>query len=348
MITLRTKAFDLPLRHVFTIARGSVEVQRTLIVEVSGDGLYGYGEATENAFYGATLDSIASHIKRVERLVDAGSPDQAIDLLPAVAREIGGCDRHRASCALCAIDTALHDLWGKWHGQPLHKIWGLQQRGAPLSNLTIGIDAIPKMVEKLEEEPRWPVYKVKLGTPNDIEIIRRLRRHTRAPFRVDANCGWTASQTIELAPQLQQLGVELIEQPLPPEDVDGMRRVYAESTLPVFADESCVHESDVDACAGCFHGVNIKLVKCGGLAPARRMIRHARDLGLRVMMGCMTESTVGISAIAQVLPELDFVDMDGAALLSEDIARGARVENGRCNLPPGNGAGIELLQGPLA
>jgi len=147
---------------------------------------------------------------------------------------------------------------------------------------------------------------------DDLKIVRELRKHTTALFRVDANCGWTAEQTIEFAPALKELGVEFIEQPLPPEDVDGARRAFAKSALPLIADESCIVEADVDRCAGAFHGINIKLTKCGGLAPARRMAARARALGLQLMVGCMTESSVGISAIAQLLPLLDYVDMDGA------------------------------------
>jgi L-alanine-DL-glutamate epimerase-like enolase superfamily enzyme len=203
------------------------------------------------------------------------------------------------------------------------------------------------MVDKLREMPGWPIYKVKLGTADDLGIVRELRRHTDALFRVDANGGWTVERTIELAPALRDLGVEFIEQPLAPEDRDGARRVYQESVLPVLADESCVTEADVDRCAGLFHGINIKLVKCGGLAAARRMIDRARELELKVMIGCMTESTVGISAVAQLLPLVDYADIDGAALLAADIATGVRVDRGRCIYPAAGGTGAQLLAGPL-
>jgi L-Ala-D/L-Glu epimerase len=162
-------------------------------------------------------------------------------------------------------------------------------------------------------------------------------------FRVDANCGWTRDQTLRFAPALRDLGVEFIEQPLPADRWEDMRRVCAEGALPVIADESCLTEEDVERCQGHFHGVNIKLVKCGGLTPARRMIARARELRLQVMVGCMTESTVGISAIAQLLPLLDYVDMDGAALLAEDIATGVTVERGICRYPQRPGCGVELI-----
>jgi L-alanine-DL-glutamate epimerase-like enolase superfamily enzyme len=204
------------------------------------------------------------------------------------------------------------------------------------------------MVEKLLEMPGWPVYKIKLGTADDLGIIRELRRHTGAPFRVDANGGWTAEQTIEFAPALKEMNVEFIEQPLPASDRAGAQRAYERSALPLFADESCAVEDDVERCVGLFHGVNIKLVKCGGLAAARRMALRARELGLKVMAGCMTESTVGISALAQLLPLLDYVDMDGAVLLAKDIASGVRLDRGQCIYPSENGTGVQLLDGPLS
>src|SRR5688572_18865908 len=184
------------------------------------------------------------------------------------------------------------------------------------------------VVKILLEMPGWPIYKIKLGTKYDLDIVRELRKHTDAAFRVDANCGWTADEAIANSHELATLGVEFIEQPLPANEWDAMKRVHCESELPIIADESCIAESDVERCVGHFHGVNVKLVKCGGLTPARRMAVRARELGMKAMVGCMTESTVGISAIAQLLPLLDYVDMDGAALLAEDIASGVKVERG--------------------
>ena len=241
---------------------------------------------------------------------------------------------------------AAHDLWAKRQAQPLHRLWGLDPAAGPASNYTIGIDTPERMVQKLAEVPEWPIYKIKLGTDRDLEIVRELRRHTDKPFRVDANCGWSVKQAIDFSGPLADLGVEFIEQPLAAED-PGMTEVRRHSALPVFADESCGVEADVDACAGRFHGINIKLVKCGGLAPARRMIARARELGLDVMCGCMTESSVGISALAQIVPQLDFVDMDGAALLASDIASGVVVEGGLRRYPDRPGTGVELLDGPL-
>lgn len=342
---LNYKKFDLPLRHVFTISRGSVKVQETLIVQLEHDGYYGYGEATTNSFYGATIANMSATIESVRSIIEQGSPDDPLPLVGLLAASVP--QEKYANFALNALDLAIHDLWGKLRGAPVYKLWGLSIDKIPDSDYTIGIDTPEKMVAKMQEMPGWPVYKIKLGTKDDLTIVRELRKHTDALFRVDANCGWTAEQTIEFAPLLKELGVEFIEQPLPPDDVNGARRAFQNSALPLIADENCIVEADVDKCAGAFHGINIKLVKCGGLAVARRMAARARELGLQVMAGCMTESTVGISALAQLLPLLDYVDMDGAVLLAKDVATGVRLDRGRCIYPNVNGTGVEMLEGPF-
>lgn len=330
--------FDLPLRHVFTIARGSTHVSRTLIVELRHEGLRGFGEAGENSFYGAAIENMQAVLERVRpRLESAGLVEPAA-LWGEMKSEL-----ESNSFAQCALDMAAWDLWGKAHGQPLWKLWGLQCQNLPATDYTIGIDTIDVMVRKLQEFPDWPIYKIKLGTPNDLAIVRELRRHTAATFRVDANCAWTAEEAVRNSAVLKDLGVEFVEQPLAPDDWKGMERAYAQSALPVIADESCQREADVDRCATCFHGVNVKLVKCGGLTPARRMLARARQLGLKTMVGCMTESSVGISAIAQLLPMLDYVDMDGALLLAQDIASGVTIHQGVVRFPAENGCGVRLL-----
>jgi L-alanine-DL-glutamate epimerase-like enolase superfamily enzyme len=342
---LSYQKFDLPLKHVFTISRGSVSVQETLIVQLAEGGKFGYGEATTNSFYGATIPNMTSAIDSVRSILEQATLDGPLQIIDQVARKLP--KERFAKFALNAIDQAVHDLWGKLRGAPVYRMWGLTTDKIPQSDYTLGIDTPEKMVAKMEEMPGWPVYKIKLGTADDLGIVRELRKHTNALFRVDANCGWTAEQTIEFAPAMKELGVEFIEQPLPPEDVDGARRAFAKSVLPLIADENCVVEDDVERCAGAFHGINIKLVKCGGLATARRMAKRARQLDLKVMAGCMTESTVGISALAQLLPLLDYVDMDGAVLLAKDIATGVRLDRGTCIYPNANGTGVELIGGPI-
>jgi L-alanine-DL-glutamate epimerase-like enolase superfamily enzyme len=344
---LTYRQFDLPLKHLFTISRGSVAIQPTLVVQLSADGEFGYGEATTNPYYGATIENMWEAIESVRTLLEhRARPDDPLPLIAQIANKLPKDDF--AMFALSALDQAIHDLWGKLRGAPVYRLWGLSIDKVPMSDYTLGIDTPEKMVAKLHEMPGWPVYKIKLGTDDDLGILRELRRHTDATFRVDANCGWTADQTIELSAAMKDLGVEFIEQPLPAEDLDGARRAFEHSALPLVADESCLTEEDVDRCAGLFHGINIKLVKCGGLAAARRMIKRARELGLKVMVGCMTESTVGISALAQLLPLLDYVDMDGAVLLAQDIATGVRLIRGKCIYPNVNGTGVQLISGPLA
>jgi L-alanine-DL-glutamate epimerase-like enolase superfamily enzyme len=344
---LTYQQFDLPLKHLFTISRGSVAVQSTLVVQLSSDGQFGYGEATTNSYYGATIENMSGAIESVRPIIeDCSRIDDPLPLIAAIAKKRTKDDF--AMFALSALDQAIHDLWGKLREAPVYRLWGLSTDKVPMSDYTLGIDTPEKMVAKLHEMPGWPIYKIKLGTDDDLAILRELRRHTDATFRVDANCGWTPEQTIDLSAAMKEMGVEFIEQPLPAEDVEGARRAFEHSVLPLVADESCLTEEDVDRCAGCFHGINIKLVKCGGLAAARRMIKRARELGLKVMVGCMTESTVGISALAQLLPLLDYVDMDGAVLLASDIATGVRLVRGKCIYPNANGTGVQLIGGPLA
>ncbi|MHB1037981.1 MAG: dipeptide epimerase [Pirellulales bacterium] len=330
--------FDLPLRHVFTISRGSTHVQKTLVVELRQGDMRGYGEAVDYPFYGATIENMTAALEQVRPQLEAADLDDPASLWQRLRPMLG-----ENSFAQCALDCAAYDLWGKLRGQPVWKLWGLSLDRLPPSDYTIGIDAIETMVAKLREFPGWPVYKIKLGTPDDLAIVRQLRKHTVAAFRVDANCAWGVEETIRNAAALAELGVEFIEQPLDPADRDGAQEVFRRSALPIIADESCQRESDVDRALGCFHGINIKLIKCGGLTPARRMIARARELGLSVMVGCMTESTVGISAIAQLLPLLDYADMDGAVLLARDIATGVTIDRGRACYSDENGCGVRLV-----
>lgn len=333
------KDIHLPMRHAFTISQGTTTVQHNLLVELRQDGVSGYGEgASSHAYKAFTAESMRAALEEARQAIEQqtlGNPAALWErLLPVL-----GHNRF----ALCALDEAAHDLWGKLKGQPVWRLWGLELKDMPLSDYTIGIDSIEKMVAKMKEFDGWPIYKIKLGTGNDLDIVRELRKHTDAVFRIDANTAWSAEQTIAIAPELKSLGVEFLEQPLPAGDWDGMKRVFKECALPVIADESCLVEEDVDRCHEFFHGVNIKLTKAGGLTPGKRMIERARELGLQVMVGCMNESTVGISAIGQLLPLLDFVDMDGAVLIAEDIASGVHLDKGRAVFPDTNGNGITMF-----
>lgn len=329
---------DLLLKHPFTISRSTITTQPTVIVQLSDGTHSGFGEATTNDYYGMSSQRIVAAIESVRSEIESTTRLDPVELWARLRDKLPD-----DPFGLCAIDQAAYDLWGKQANASVHQLWKLDINHLPPSNFTIGIDTIANMILKLQEVPDWPVYKIKLGTSDDLKIITELRQHTKAIFRVDANCGWTVDETLANAKQLRELGVEFIEQPLPAGDTAGSEHVYQHSLLPIIADESCITEHDVISCKNRFHGVNIKLVKCGGLTPARRMIKQARQLDLKVMVGCMTESTVGISAIAQLLPLLDFVDMDGAELLAADIASGVKVERGVCHYSQLPGSGVKLL-----
>ncbi|XLS27781.1 dipeptide epimerase [Flavobacteriaceae bacterium M23B6Z8] len=337
-MVLELREYQLQLAHTFSISRESHDSQPSLIVSLHHEGKTGYGEATANSYYRMTTEVMKNEIEAVRHQIEGlplSHPEAFYEQLQELAL---------SNFTLCALDQAVYDLYGKLKNKPLHKLWGTTTDQYPVTNYTIGIDSIEKMLEKMKEKP-WPIYKIKLGTDHDVEIVRALRKHSEAVFRIDANCAWSAEETIQNAVALQKLGVEFLEQPLKADDWEGMSEVKKHCVLPVIADESCIVEKDVDACADYFDGVNIKLVKCGGLSPARRMINNAKQKGLKVMVGCMTESTVGISAIAQLLPQLDYVDMDGAMLLKEDIASGVRIEEGgKVIFPEEGGSGIHLWQ----
>ncbi|WP_020530501.1 dipeptide epimerase [Flexithrix dorotheae] len=331
----------LVLKHPFKIAHDSRESQETVIVELRENSFSGFGEATTNKYYKITAEYISKSLEEVRGFLASYQFETPEKLWEELNQRIG-----KNSFALCALDEAAYDLYGKIHGKPVYQLWNSNQANNPLTNFTIGIDSIENMTKKLQEQP-WPLYKIKLGTSEDIEIIKALRKVTDAVFRVDANCAWTTEETIQNSKEMAELGVEFIEQPLAADNWEGMKKVFQKSALPIIADESCIKENDVEKCYGYFHGVNIKLTKCGGLTPARRMIKKAEELGLKKMVGCMTESTVGISAIAQLLPQLDYVDMDGALLLKSDIASGVTIENGIVKYGKENGSGVTLLKETL-
>lgn len=336
-MNLHVQGLDLPLKHRFTIAHQSREVQETLIVRLEETGLFGLGESTTNPFYGITLDNMQEALEKFKPILLGGKWNT-----PAELWELGKEIFRDNPFAQCALDQAAWDLYTKKQGKKLYEYLDLNPQSIPTTNFTIGIDTVEKMCAKLREV-EWPIYKIKLGTDQDLEIVRELRKNTNSIFRVDANCAWTVDQAISYSEELALLGVEFIEQPLAKDNLEGMREVFAQSKLPVIADESCISESDVEKCQGRFHGVNIKLVKAGGVTPALRMIQKAKALGMKTMVGCMTESSVGISAIAHIAPLLDYVDMDGAMLLAKDPAKGVRIFPDEVLFPEGPGIGAELL-----
>ncbi|MEZ6133153.1 MAG: dipeptide epimerase [Planctomycetaceae bacterium] len=330
---------NLPLAHEFTIARGSITTQPSLIVELEHDGLRGYGEVTENSFYGHTFASITASLRKAVGHLDEYVTASPLELWPKMLDIVD-----RDMFALSALDMAAHDLHGRRLGIPTWQDWGLEWTDVPDSSYTIGIDTIDNMVAKLNERPGWSLYKIKLGTSQDIQIVTELRKHTDAVFRVDANCGWTAEEAIVNSRALAELNVEFIEQPLPVSAARGDKaRLAAESVLPIIADEDCQTLHDVARCVEFFHGVNVKICKCGGLTPALQMLRDTRGLSMKTMVGCMVESSIGISGAAQLLPLLDYADLDGAVLLKDEPASGATVVNGTVTLSDLPGCGGQLL-----
>lgn len=335
-LTIHT--YNLKLEHTFAISREARNVQETLIVTLEDQGFVGYGEATSSSYYGETRIGMAAILEGLKQVVEAYSFDT-----PELFWNYMHPFLRKFPFVLSALDSAAHDLYGKKKNLPLYKLWGLKIDKLPISTYTIGIDSIENMVDKLKAKP-WPIYKIKLGTKQDIEIVKALRKHTDAPFRIDANCAWTPVETVDTSFVLKDLGVEFIEQPLPREmGLRGHKKVLKHGALPIIADESFRGAEDLADCVRRFHGINIKLVKCGGLTPALKIIKQARQLGLKIMIGCMTESSIGISAAAQLLPLVDYADLDGAILLKKDIAKGVTLENGVVSYSGGAGIGAELL-----
>lgn len=333
---VKFKAFDLLFHYPFTISKGTKMHQPTLVVELEYFGVKGYGEAPAISYYNIPVEKMVADLERKKQFVEKfafADPERYWHYLHHLFP--------MNPFMVCALDMAGWDLYGKLKGKQLRNLWGLDVSKSPVTDYTIGIDTIEIMVAKMKEKP-WPIYKIKVGVDNDIETVAELRKHTDAIFRVDANAGWTLDQALEKIPLLKELGVEMVEQPLAKDNWEGMKTLFAQSPLPLFADESCVAEADVEKCYGHFHGINIKLTKCSGITPARRMIEQARTLNMNVMIGCMNETSVGTAAIAQLAPLADYVDMDGPLLLAEDIAIGITFDNGRICYNDLPGLGITI------
>jgi L-alanine-DL-glutamate epimerase-like enolase superfamily enzyme len=335
-------SYNLRFKYPFTISKGTKTHQPILIVSVEQFGITGYGEAPAITYYGIPVEKMIADLELKKPIIEKFAftdPSRFWHFLHHLIPD--------NPFLVCALDIAAWDLYGKIQKKPLYACWKLDISEGPLTDYTIGIDTIEKMLEKMQAKP-WPVYKIKLGTADDANIMRTVRKHTNAVLRVDANSGWTLQQALNLIPVLNECGVELIEQPLAKEDLTGMRVLFEKSTIPLIADESCVSEQDIEKCHGLFHGINIKLTKCSGITPALRMIETARKLGMKVMAGSMNESTIGSSAIGHLLPLLDYVDMDGILLLDEDIASGLAIENGKVTLSGKPGLGITYTGQPLS
>ena len=334
-LRMEAECLELRTRHPFIIARGGDTDYRTVWVRLrDGDGNEGWGEAAGTKFYGETPESVLSAVK----LYATALPTDPFDIEETERRWEVMLRENPAARA--ALSSALHDLVGKRLGIPVYRLWGLDPAKAPQSTFTIGLDTPEKIRAKVLEAKQYPILKIKVGTDRDEEILRTIRDVTDKEIRVDANCGWTVKQAIGMLPVLKEYGVTLLEQPLPPHELDGLAQITRRADIPVIADESCRTAVDIPPLVGKVDGINIKLAKCGSLREALRMIAIARAHGLMVMVGCMIESSIGITAAAHFTPLVDIVDLDGAALLANDPFVGASIDGGRVTLPTGPGLGV--------
>ena len=331
--------YELKLRHVFTVSSYSRTTTPDVQVEIEYDGITGYGEASMPQYLGQTVASVSSFLQKVD-LSQFDDPFQLEDILTYVDSLSDG-----DTAAKAAVDIALHDLVGKMLGAPWYRIWGLDKSKAPSTTFTIGIDTPDVVREKTREcADQFNILKVKLGGDNDKEMIETIRTVTNLPIAVDANQGWKDRQyALDMIGWLAERGVVMVEQPMPVGQIDDAAWLTERSPLPVFADEAVQRLRDVAALQGVYSGINIKLMKCTGMREAWKMANMARALGMKVMVGCMTETSCAVSAAAQLSPAVDFADLDGNLLITNDRFRGMEVVDGKITLPERPGIGVEKL-----
>jgi L-alanine-DL-glutamate epimerase-like enolase superfamily enzyme len=334
-LRLETEVLKMRTRYPFIIARGGRSEFETVMVRlIDGDGVEGWGEAAPTKFYGETTETCLGALKTYATML----PDDPFKIEDAELAWVTLLKRNPA--ARVALSAALHDLAGKKLGVPVYKMWGLDPAKAPRSTFTIGIDTPERIRMKVTEAGQYPILKIKLGSDRDLEILKAIRDATDREIRVDANCGWTVKHTIRMLPVLKEFGVTVLEQPLPPRQLDGLEQIRRHADIPLIADEDCETMADIPSLVGKVDGINIKLAKCGSLREALRMIALARAHGLMVMVGCMIETSLAITAAAHFTPLVDIVDLDGAALLAEDPFAGASIDGGQVRLPDGPGLGV--------
>jgi len=332
---LRFRPYTLELKHAFTIATSSRTTTPAMLVEVEQDGVIGYGEAAMPPYLGESQDSASAFFRRVD-LTRIEDPFNLEEIIPAIDALAPG-----NTAAKAAVDIALHDWVGRKIGAPLYRLWGLNAAKAPVTSFTIGIDTDEIVRQKTREAAIYKIIKVKLGRDNDQAMIEAIRQETDKPITVDANQGWkTRDEALRMIEWLAARGVVFIEQPMPKEQIDDTAWLRERSPLPLIADESVQRLDDVLRARGVFDGINIKLMKCTGLREAHKMIVLARALGLKVMLGCMTETSCAISAAAQLSPLVDWADLDGAVLIGNDCFDGATIVDGRITLPDRPGIGV--------
>jgi L-alanine-DL-glutamate epimerase-like enolase superfamily enzyme len=344
-IALTAVPLRLETRHPFRISRGGTGEFQSVLVALHWNGLTGYGEAASSTYFGETTGTVLAALDAYRPLLaeSTASPFQLERLLTDCTTRL-----RRNPAAHAAVDAALHDLLGKALDAPVRSLLGLQGLDHPFTSLTIGIDTPEIMARKVKEAAGWKALKIKVGFPGDVEVVQEIRHITQQTLRVDANAAWTPREAVTRARALAQLGVEMIEQPVAPEDVAGLRFVRERVDVPIYADESVETAADLPRLQGAVDGVNIKLAKCGGVREMLRMIHTARSLGLRVMLGCMIETSVGVTAAAQLACLADVLDLDGSSLLARDPTHGMEVDRGTITLPDAPGLGVTPLDRDLA
>lgn len=330
--------YYLQLNHTFTISGFSRKTTPVVLIKIEYDGLEGYGEASLPPYLGATQETVIEFLKKID-LSGFSDPDHIKEIM-AYLDEIADGN----SAAKAAVDIALHDLVGKMRGMPWYKIRQLDKYNVPDTTFTIGIDTDEVVREKTREAlGRFNILKVKVGGPDDRRMIEAIRMETDLPLAVDANQGWKdRQQALDMIFWLKEKGIVMVEQPMPKEDIDSIARLTQESPLPIFADESIQRLADVERLKGVFSGINIKLMKCTGMNEAWKMRELAHSLGMKVMIGCMTETSCAISAASQIYSGLDFADLDGALLIGNDCFDGAKLENGKIIPSDQPGIGVKL------
>lgn len=333
---LRFYTYDLQLAHTFTVSSYSRTMTPTVQVEIHYDGLIGYGEASMPQYLGHTQETVCQFMRRVD-LSQFADPTHIEDILAYVDSLSEGDEPAKA-----AIDIALHDLWGKLIGQPLYRLFGLNAQKTPCTSYTIGIDTPDIVREKtLEAVGKYKVLKIKVGRDTDREMINTIRSVTNLPMVVDANQGWTdRQQALDMICWLHEQGVRMAEQPMPKERLDDIAWLTERSPMPIVADESVQRLKDISRLKGVFSGINIKLMKCTGLNEARKMMAYARAEGMTVMIGCMTETSCAVTAAAHLSPAVDFADLDGNLLITNDLYQGVGLSDGQLILPERPGLGL--------
>jgi L-alanine-DL-glutamate epimerase-like enolase superfamily enzyme len=337
-MTLQFRPYELHLRHVFTLASGSRTTTPGMQTEIRYGDIVGYGEASMPPYLAENVESVGNFLKLVD-LSQFESPFLVVEILGYIDNLAPGNHAAKAS-----VDIALHDLVGKLMNQPWYRIWGLDPRKTPNTSFTIGIDTPEIVKEKVREASQFKILKVKLGQKNDMEMIETIRSVTDTPLCVDVNQGWTdRSKALEMIHWLREKGVVFVEQPMPKASIDDAAWLTANSPLPVIADEAIQTISDFKQIQGAYSGINIKLMKCGGMHAAYTMISMARALGMKVMIGCMTETSCAVTAAAQMSPLVDWADLDGNLLIDNDIFEGLKIKEGKIILPELPGIGVREI-----